>query len=279
MKMAIITDASAFLKPEVANHEDVFVLDIPIVIDGESYSSKNLAVDHFYEKMAASQELPKTAQPFVAELESLLEDLKSRGYTDVLGLFLSSGISGFFQNAFYLQTAIDDLNVKFMDTLITSAPMGFMVETALNAKLGGQAFDDIVEKINQQISSVHAYIVVDDLNHLVKGGRLSGGAALLGTLLNIKPILEFDKEGKIVVYEKVRTQKKALKKLESILDEQTKDGDYQVFVIHSQAQELADELVDRAKDLGFNDVEVSQFGPVIGTHLGSGAVAYAMVIK
>ena len=97
MKLAVITDSSAYLPQDVLHHDDLFILEIPIYIDGESYvEGKNLTHDEFYQKMAASKELPKTSQPSVAELEEVLSGLTAKGYTHAIGLFLSSGISGFY---------------------------------------------------------------------------------------------------------------------------------------------------------------------------------------
>ena len=99
MKLAVITDSSAYLSDESRGHDNLFVLDIPVVIDGVSYvEGKNLTAEEFYQKMEASSELPKTSQPSIAELEELLPQLEAKGYTHVLGIFLSSGISGFYQN-------------------------------------------------------------------------------------------------------------------------------------------------------------------------------------
>ena len=105
MKLAVITDSSAYLPASLLENENLFVLDIPVVIDGESYvEGRNLTASEFYEKMAQSDELPKTSQPSIADLEEILTILDGKHYTHVLGLFLSSGISGFYQNIQYLSS-------------------------------------------------------------------------------------------------------------------------------------------------------------------------------
>ena len=219
MKLAVITDSSAYLPQHLLHHDDLFILDIPIYIDGESYvEGKNLTHDEFYQKMAASKELPKTSQPSVAALEELLSGLTAKGYTHALGLFLSSGISGFYQNIQYLKDEFEGLTVEFPDSKITSAPLGMMVEDCLKWAGEGRLFDEIVANVQHQIDGTTAYIMVDDLNHLVKGGRLSNGAAIIGNLLSIKPILHFNDQGVIEVFEKVRTEKKAIKLLVEIVD-------------------------------------------------------------
>ncbi|HFI0351976.1 TPA: DegV family protein [Streptococcus suis] len=275
MKLAVITDSSAVLGIE---REDLFVLDIPVNIEGVNYvEGQNLTVEEFYQKMASSKELPKTSQPSLMELEDILGSLKEKGYTHALGLFLSSGISGFYQNIQYLKDEFEGLTVAFPDTRITSAPLGMMVENVFKWADSGLSFDEILGKLDQEIGKTTAFIMVDDLNHLVKGGRLSNGAALLGNLLSIKPILYFTGEGKIEVYEKVRTEKKAIKRLIEILQEQTTEGKYQIAIIHANAPQKAENFKQQLEEAGVgSDLPIVSFGSVIGTHLGEGAVAFGI---
>ena len=279
MKLAVITDSSAYLPQDVLHHDDLFILEIPIYIDGESYVEwKNLTHDEFYQKMAASKELPKTSQPSVAELEEVLSGLTAKGYTHAIGLFLSSGISGFYQNIQYLKDEFEGLTVEFPDSKITSAPLGMMVEDCLKWAGGGRSFDEIVANVQHQIDGTSAYIMVDDLNHLVKGGRLSNGAAILGNLLSIKPILHFNDEGVIEVFEKVRTEKKAMKRLVEIVVSDIADGHYQVFVIHANVPEKAEALRQLLIEEGVEgDIPFATFGGVIGTHLGDHSLAVGYI--
>ena len=277
MKLAVITDSSAFLQAETLRKEDLFVLDIPVNIDGQEYvEGVNLTAQEFYEKMARSSELPKTSQPSIAKLDEILSSLKEKGYTHVLGLFLSSGISGFHQNIQYMTDEFEGLTIAFPDTRITSAPLGFMVESVFQWVEQGDDFQSILDKLTEQIESTSAFIMVDDLDHLVKGGRLSNGAAILGNLLSIKPILYFNDQGVIEVYEKVRTEKKATKRLVEIVKEVTSNGNYQITVIHGNAPQKAADLRQLLLDGGVaTDVDIATFGSVIGTHLGEGSIALA----
>ena len=279
MKLAVITDSSAFLPDSLRGNDHLFVLDIPVVIAGETYvEGKNLTASEFYEKMAAADDLPKTSQPSVAELEETLTRLASEDYTHVLGLFLSSGISGFYQNIQYLKDEFPDLKIAFPDSKITSAPLGFMVENALTWVAEGQDFEEILLKIQRQIDGTSAFIMVDDLNHLVKGGRLSNGAAILGNLLSIKPILYFNDAGVIEVFEKIRTEKKAIKRLIEVVEEKTASASYQVMVIHGNAEEKAESLRQQLIEAGIaDDIPLATFGSVIGTHLGEGSIALAYI--
>ena len=275
MKLAVITDSSAFLQAETLRKEDLFVLDIPVNIDGQEYvEGVNLTAQEFYEKMASASELPKTSQPSIAKLDEILSSLKDKGYTHALGLFLSSGISGFYQNIQYMKDEYEGLTIAFPDTRITSAPLGYMVESVLKWAEQGDGFESILDKVTEQIENTSAFIMVDDLDHLVKGGRLSNGAAILGNLLSIKPILCFNDQGVIEVYEKVRTEKKATKRLVEIVKEATANGNYQITVIHGNAPQKAADLRQLLIDGGVaTDVSIATFGSVIGTHLGEGSIA------
>lgn len=279
MKLAVITDSSAYLSKEILNREDLFVLDIPVNIDGQEYiEGVNLTAEEFYQKMAQASELPKTSQPSIAKLDEILTSLKEKGYTHVLGLFLSSGISGFYQNIQYMVDDYEGLTIAFPDTLITSAPLGIMVESVFSWRDQGDDFVIIQDKLAIQISHTSAFIMVDDLDHLVKGGRLSNGAALLGNLLSIKPILYFNEHGVIEVYEKVRTEKKATKRLIEIIKETTASGQYRVIVIHGNSPEKAEELRQHLLDSGVGtDISLATFGSVIGTHLGAGSIALGYI--
>ncbi|MFS9151966.1 DegV family protein [Streptococcus infantis] len=275
MKLAVITDSSAFLQAETLRKEDLFVLDIPVNIDGQEYvEGVNLTAQEFYEKMASASELPKTSQPSIAKLDEILSSLKDKGYTHALGLFLSSGISGFYQNIQYMKDEYEGLTIAFPDSRITSAPLGYMVESVFKWAEQGDGFESILDKVTEQIENTSAFIMVDDLDHLVKGGRLSNGAAILGNLLSIKPILYFNDQGVIEVYEKVRTEKKATKRLVEIVKEATAIGNYQITVIHGNAPQKAADLRQLLLDGGVaTDISIATFGSVIGTHLGEGSIA------
>ena len=144
MSLAVITDSSVNLPAEIQGHADVYVLDIPVIIEGQPFvEGKNLDVNQFYAQMANSEELLKTSQPNLADLDNLLTELEEKGYTHVIGLFLSSGISGFWANS---QILIEDhakLKITFPDTKITAAPMGAMVRNVLHWSAQGMSFENI----------------------------------------------------------------------------------------------------------------------------------------
>ena len=277
MSLAVITDSSVNLPEEIKGRSDIFVLDIPVIMDDQAYvEGKNLDVEQFYAKMADSKELLKTSQPNLADLDNLLMELEEKGFTHVIGLFLSSGISGFWANAQFLIEDHAKLKIAFPDTKITAAPMGAMVRNVLAWSEQGMSFDAILKKLQEQVDETTAYILVDDLNHLVKGGRLSNGSAILGNLLSIKPILNFNEDGKIVVFEKVRTEKKALKRLVALAEE---NRNMELSILHTKAPDKAQALKEQLLAQGIEVSTVVSLCAVIATHLGEGALVLGLTPK
>ena len=277
MSLAVITDSSVNLPAEIQGHADVYILDIPVIIEGQPFvEGKNLDVNQFYEQMANSEELLKTSQPNLADLDNLLMELEEKGYTHVIGLFLSSGISGFWANSQFLIEDHAKLKIAFPDTKITAAPMGAMVRNVLHWSAQGMSFENILKKLEEQVDQTTAYILVDDLNHLVKGGRLSNGSAILGNLLSIKPILNFNDEGKIVVFEKVRTEKKAVKRLVALAEE---NREMELSILHTNAPEKAEDFKRQLEAQGISVSTVVSLCAVIATHLGEGALVLGLTLK
>lgn len=279
MKLAIITDSSADLAEKYKNREDLFILEIPLSIDGKEYHPSQITHEKWFEVMAKAEKVPKTSQPSILELQELLKKLEKQGYTHVMGLFLSSGISGFYQNAFYLQSEFENMVVKIPETFITSSPLGYMIETIFDRVDSGKTFDEIWTKFEEQRKNDNAFMLVDDLHWLAKGGRLSRGGEIFGTLLNIKPILQFSDDGKVTVFDKVRTSKKAMGELKKCLITNSTPETHKAYVLHTRALERAQELYDYAAEQGYSDIELTTLGPIIATHLGLGAVVYAFSPK
>ena len=277
MSLAVITDSSVNLPADIQGHADVYILDIPVIIEGQPFvEGKNLDLKQFYAQMANSEELLKTSQPNLADLDNLLMELEDKGYTHVIGLFLSSGISGFWANSQFLIEDHAKLKIAFPATKITASPMGAMVRNVLHWSAQEMSFDNILKKLDEQIAQTTAYILVDDLNHLVKGGRLSNGSAILGNLLSIKPILNFNDEGKIVVFEKVRTEKKAVKRLVALAED---NQNMELSILHTNAPEKAEDFKEQLEAQGVKVSTVVSLCAVIATHLGEGALVLGLTPK
>ena len=277
MSLAVITDSSVNLPTDIQGHADVYILDIPVIIEGQPFvEGKNLDLKQFYAQMANSEEPLKTSQPNLADLDNLLMELEDKGYTHVIGLFLSSGISGFWANSQFLIEDHAKLKIAFPDTKITATPMGAMVRNVLHWSAQEMSFDNILKKLDEQIAQTTAYILVDDLHHLVKGGRLSNGSAILGNLLSIKPILNFNDEGKIVVFEKVRTEKKAVKRLVALAED---NQNMELSILHTNVPEKAEDFKEQLEAQGVEVSTVVSLCAVIATHLGEGALVLGLTPK
>ena len=283
MKIAVVTDSTAYIKEDYRTREDLFIVPVPLIIDDQVYLEDiDIHVDGFYDKLRQAKSFPKTSQPAIGELLELYDRIGSLGYDAVISIHMSSGISGLVHSVASIASEVKSISVYPFDSLLTSGPMGKMVEVAMDMAQQGEATPDmIVSKLTQMREKVEGLIVVDDLNHLVRGGRLKNGAAIIGTLLKIKPILMF-KNGDIVLSEKIRSQKKALKRVEDIaLNEvASKPEDSTFYVIHCNNLETAEivkhDLLKKHKEL---EVIICDFGPVIGTHLGEKSVAIGVAPK
>lgn len=282
MKTAIVTDSTAFLSDEIKQHPDVYVVPIPVILDGKIYNEGiDIDANDYYTLLNNSKEFPTTSQPSIGEYLEILNSLGEKGYDRVICIHLSSGISGFINNLISMAPGIETIEVVPFDSKITSMPMGHMVEVALEMSQKNQPIDDILEKLEYIREGTRAFLIVDDLNNLVRGGRLRNGAALIGSLLKIKPILTFD-DGDIVLSEKIRSSKKAFHRAEDIVAKHIKKGkgDYQYYLIHANNESVA--LLEKAQleeKIPGIEVEIGYFGPVIGTHLGEKAIGFAWAPK
>jgi DegV family protein with EDD domain len=273
-KVAIVTDSTAYIPENIRKEHSIEMVPLNVIFGEDSYQEElDLTTDQFYEKMKNAAELPKTSQPAIGQFVQLFEQLAEQGYEQVVTIHLSSKISGTFLSAMSAGEMVESIDVFGFDTEISCAPQAYYVLEAAKLAEEGNAANEILEKLTFMKKTSKAYFMVDDLNHLHRGGRLSGAQLVVGNLLKIKPILHFV-EGSIVPFEKVRTEKKALARLLDLLEQDvTKGGSYYATVIHANRLDGAEQLAETIK-ARFPDVKVdiSIFGPVIGTHLGAGSL-------
>jgi DegV family protein with EDD domain len=272
--VAVVTDSTAYIPKDIRNELSIEMVPLNVVFGEKSYQEEiDLTTDQFYEEMKTAEQLPKTSQPAIGDFVTLFERLAKEGYKQVVTIHLSSKISGTFQSAMSAGEMVEDIEVLGFDTEVSCAPQGYYVLEAAKMANAGEDGHTIIEKLISLKETSKAYFMVDDLNHLHRGGRLSGAQLLVGNLLKIKPILHFE-EGSIVPYEKVRTEKKALSRIVQLLEEDVnKGGNFIATVIHADNLEGAKQLQATITER-FNDVtvDISYFGPVIGTHLGAGSL-------
>lgn len=274
MKTAIVTDSTAYIPKDVRDANNIYMLPLIVTLDGESYREEiDLSATEFYEKLHATDSFPTSSQPAIGKTYELFKQLEKE-YDAIISIHLSSGISGTYQSVSTLKDEFPACEIYTIDSEISCYPQARLVLEAARLAQQGMAAREIMEKVEKLKERTAAYFMVDDLNNLQKGGRLSGGAALVGSMLRIKPILHFE-DKKITVYEKIRTKKKALQRIMDLLAQDVETVDYPlvVTVIHANCEENARELMAevQAQYPGIR-CEMSYFGPVIGTHLGEGAL-------
>lgn len=272
MKTAIVTDSTAYLPKELRERLNINMIPLSVVLGNETYREEiDLTAIQFFEEVRGEGALPTTSQPPIGQFVELYERL-AKDYDAVVGVYLSSGISGTYQTSIAAGKMVEGLQVYSFDSEISCYPQGFYVIKAAKMAQQGMNPEDIIAKLNEMKTSLRAYFMVDDLAHLKRGGRLNGAQAFIGSLLQVKPLLHFvDKV--IVPFEKIRTQKKALKRIVDLFEEDYKKGEpLQVAIIHAnREQEAAHWKAELEQQFPDAEFTLSYFGPVIGTHLGEGA--------
>jgi fatty acid kinase fatty acid binding subunit len=279
MKTAVVTDSTAYLPKDVAENLHIHVIPLNVTFGDESYREEiELTAEQFYEEVKV-KELPKTSQPALGEFVILFEKLRQE-YDAVISIHLSSGISGTYQSSITAGNMVEEIDVFSFDSEISCMAQGFYAIEAAKMALQEKTPQEILARLQVMKTSMDAYFMVDDLSHLQRGGRLSGTQALIGGLLQVKPLLHF--ENKVIVpFEKVRTRKKAMKRIVELLQEAVNGGEhYQASIIHANREQEAlawkAELQDQFPTVEFH---ISYFGAVIGTHLGEGSMGLTWVKK
>jgi len=280
MRTAIVTDSTAYISAEERARLNIHMIPLSVNISGQLFEEEvDITASEFYDKVRGAKEFPKTTQPPIGEFVALFEEL-AKEYDEIISIHLSSGISGTYQGAIQAGEMVEGIEVSAFDSEISCAVQGFYVLRAAELAAQGFSAKEIHALLEDMKQSVRAYFIVDDLAHLQRGGRLSAAAALIGGLLQVKPILHFaDKV--IVPFEKIRTRKKALKRAEELLAEDAKKYEaMDAVVIHgnclAEAEEWLAQLSATYPNVNF---KMSYFGPVIGTHLGEGSMGLGWTKK
>ena len=277
MKTAIVTDSTAYLSSQTLKELTIRMIPLTVTLDGEVFDEDiDISSTDFYDKVRGNGPLPKSSQPPIGKFVELFENLAEE-YDAVISIHLSSGISGTYVGAIQAGEMVDGLEVHAFDSEVSCYMQGFYAIRAAELANEGVAPSAIIDELNNMTKTMRAYFMVDDLTHLQRGGRLSSAQALIGGLLQIKPILHFQ-EKVIIPFEKVRTRKRAMQRIVDMLEEDAAQMQLDVAIIHGncpdRAEEWRAELSEKLPSVYFT---VSHFGPVIGTHLGEGAMGLGWV--
>ncbi|MFD0897257.1 DegV family protein [Loigolactobacillus binensis] len=282
MKIAVVTDSTAYLPQQLIDENEITVVPLPVILDGQTYNEGvDISSADFYEKLRQSENFPSTAQPSIGQMVALYQNLGDQGYDTVISIHLASTISGFVNNLKNAAQLVKNTHVIPYDSQITVILMGEMVLTAAKMAKKGKTVEEILARLDALRETTDEYFIVNDLQNLVRGGRLSNASAFLGSMLRIKPILTFDDQShKIVAFEKIRSLKKAYARVEELFAQAVQRTDYPIhaYVIHANdepaAIEWRDQLAAKYPQVKF---DISYFGPVVGAHLGEKAIAIGWI--
>lgn len=273
--MIISTDSTANLPQEYYEKLNIRMIPMQINLDDNTYNdlSADLPVEEYYQKMRDGS-TPTTSQINEFRAREYLEELLKSG-EDILHIGFSSALSG---STATMKRLADEYNEKnknkiiVIDSLNAASGEGLLVMKAYELMQEGKSIDEIAEEINSLIPHACSYFTVEQLKYLVRGGRVSKVSGMIGSLLNIKPVLRVDEQGRLVSYRKIISRRKAISELKKICAEKIADKKY-VFINHAVCLEDAENLAKALKEeLGVDPI-VTDLTQVIGCHTGPGLLA------
>lgn len=277
MGIKIITDSTAYLPEDLQTQYNIGVVSLNVVMDGVSEREMDLSNDTFYDRMAKAKELPTSSQPSMEELKGVYEAALKDG-DDILAIFLSSKLSGTVTSAGPLAAKMvlenyPERRIEVFDALTTGMQQGFIAIEAAKAAQAGKTMEEVIAVAEKVRDKGHFVFSPGTLDYLRKGGRIGGASALLGNLLQIKPILTV-RDGAVVVVDKVRSQKKAIAEIVNILmkDIENSKGLGDVMVHHINCAEEGRKLADSLEAALKRSVRIQSIGPIVGLHVGPGSI-------
>jgi DegV family protein with EDD domain len=276
----IITDTTSGLPADTAKRLNIPVIPQVIIFGTDSYL-EGIEIDKatFMQRLKASRELPKTAAPppelFVKEFERLVPEGEP-----ILCIHPSLEVSGTVRSAALAARDFPEADIRVIDTRFIASPLATMVTLAADWAQAGQDADTIEARVRDLMSRCRLYFMVATLEYLARGGRIGGASALLGSVLQVKPILTFQ-DGQVNQFERERTHKRAVARLkELVLEQIPRDGGGHLSVLHAdvpdQGQALADDLGTR---LGLSDIPIYDVPPAIVTHAGPGVLGVGFFVE
>lgn len=284
MKIRLITDSACDLPLEYIKENNIEVLPLMVNINGEFIPDdlgQSLKHEDFY-KMIREGAMPSTTQVNVGAFLDVFKKYVEQGEA-IIYIGLSSALSGTYNSAYTAREMIleeyPDANIKVIDSLSVSLGEGALVFKANEMLKNNVDINEIVEHIESIKKKVIHAITVDDLNHLKRGGRISGTVATVGSILGIKPTLKIDDNGNVIPGDKIKGRKKALKYLVQQLKERIVNPEEQViFICHSDCLEDAEEVKKMVlEEFKFKDIIINSIGAVIGTHGGPGTLGLVFI--
>jgi DegV family protein with EDD domain len=272
-RIAVVTDSTAYLPEEALGELDIPVIPLWLIWGDERFrDGVDIDPPTFYQRLRTLETFPTTSQPSAGEFEAFFREVGAEADA-VVGLFISSKISGTVANAKAAQAQLPDLNIRVVDSLSTSIGLGFSVLAAARAAAAGESVDDIVAVAEDLGSRMHLLFAVDTLEYLHRGGRIGGAKRLLGTALNIKPLLQLE-DGAVEPLMQVRTKRKAVAQMLNVVGERLAGKPVaEAAIINADCPEEAAAVAEQVgQRFGLGTVPSVPLSPVIGAHAGPGTV-------
>ena len=271
-KIAIVTDSTSDLDSDMIQEFGIEVLPLHVVYQDREYLDRvNINPDEVYNKMDI--EVPTTSLPSPAEISKLFSRLRDEHFTHVLAVHISSGLSGTYETVCQVALEYPEMNITVLDSKSLSMGLGFPVREAARQLRFATDFQNVITTAKNVSQQTRIYFVLATLEYLKRGGRIGYVSGTLGELLNIKPIITVNSEGKYITFAKVRGREQSLKKLYDILTEGTQGDRYNVAIVHGGAEQEARKLWQKAHQLSnIDELLFNQISPVMGVHTGPGLV-------
>lgn len=275
-KTAVVTDTTAYLPQELLREHDIHTVSLYVILDGHQQRESEIdsaAYDDFYERLRASEQGATTSQPSVGDFLEVYGPLVDAG-RDVVSVHISGGISGTCEAARQARQQLIEQGrggerIQVFDSRTACGGQGLLALIAAKRAAAGEAGIEIAERIAEARETLKMWFAIDTLEYLRKGGRIGAAQALLGSALQIKPILTLEEE--ITPVERVRTRRRAFERLVEFARERSGDGSKAWVVQHIHDPDSARRMVDECRQVyGSEPTFVSEIGPVIGAHIGPG---------
>lgn len=275
-KIAFITDSTAYIPKDLTTQYQITVLPQILIWGDETFEDGvDITPDEFYKRLATAKTMPSSSQVPIPRMKQAFEESLNAGYEAVIGVFLSSKLSGTLQSAYQAREMMGNAaeKIHIVDSYSTAMGLGFQVLGAARAATAGAGVKECLSEIERIKEQNGVYFAVDTLEFLHRGGRIGGAQRLLGTMLNLKPVLAIE-NGQVEAIEKVRTKRKALNRvLEIVLDEVAGKSNIRIATLHANAIDEARMLLDKAaQEISPVESILTDVSPVVGTHAGPGVV-------
>jgi len=280
MGTLIVTDSCCDLPLSFMEEHQIPAIGLTFTLNGKEYTDdlgKTIDSKSFYDAVRQGA-TPTTSQINTEEFLQFFKKYLERGQ-DILYIAFSSALSGTYNSARIardmLKSDYPDRTITVIDSLCASMGQGLLVYKAVQLLQQGYSHEELVQWVEDNKLKINHWFTVDDLNHLKRGGRLSGASAFIGTILDIKPVLHVNDEGRLIPVEKVKGRKKSLRRLVEMLEQRIVDPEEQeVFISHGDALEDAQFTADLIRSkVRVKKILINTIGPVIGSHAGPGTMA------